>query len=373
MDTYDVERVEYLRNKIDEIENEALESISHLTKPLVDELVAIDQIDALGDPEHNKLWDTIRSQAKEIEKLREELNAHKAAYVQRYRLTKQLREHQEEVSHLHNKLEEEKIFSSAASKILRKKVVELRGDLDVSERAQRIPPSARRWILDDGRRLVLLTPEEWDALPDGTKVVSILGEEKVKGEHEIDGDTRGGLLAYGVVELSYATAGEAPYWRTLFRKTKETESAKQVDLSQNCFTPGIYHGKDTWTFKTPFDQLYLTDEMLIETMIMRAYKDKRELYEAGKDREDYQEAVIDHSMKVTDNYKHLQEVLDYCRKDVEKVKEYQMEFDSTKEEYGDLHKDPEAWKRWRADHCYDSDTLNHVVRVWVNNYIGQGF
>lgn len=51
---------------------------------------------------------------------------------------------------------------------------------------------------DDNQELLLLTPEEFAALPDGTELTAIDGEVAVKGRDEIDDDTRFGHLAYGV-------------------------------------------------------------------------------------------------------------------------------------------------------------------------------
>ena len=65
-----------------------------------------------------------------------------------------------------------------------------------------------KWTLDDGRVLTLLTPEELERLPDGTALVDVMGLEVVKGRDKIDGDTRYGYLAYGV--LDGAPSGETP-------------------------------------------------------------------------------------------------------------------------------------------------------------------
>lgn len=46
----------------------------------------------------------------------------------------------------------------------------------------------------------LLTPEEFEALPDGTRVKSFSGHYLVKGIDYIDQDTRGGLLAFGLAD-----------------------------------------------------------------------------------------------------------------------------------------------------------------------------
>ena len=58
------------------------------------------------------------------------------------------------------------------------------------------PPSGR---LPDGTIFDLLTPEQYANLPDGVSVISISGEVKVKGTDYIDGDTRAGYLAYGLI------------------------------------------------------------------------------------------------------------------------------------------------------------------------------
>ncbi len=50
-----------------------------------------------------------------------------------------------------------------------------------------------------GKDISLLTVDELARLPDGIRVVSIFGEEKVKGRDYIDDDTRGGRLAYGLL------------------------------------------------------------------------------------------------------------------------------------------------------------------------------
>ncbi len=48
-------------------------------------------------------------------------------------------------------------------------------------------------------KLTLFTPEEFEQLPDGTELYSIMGEGPVvKGKDKIDMDTRFGHIAYGV-------------------------------------------------------------------------------------------------------------------------------------------------------------------------------
>ena len=56
------------------------------------------------------------------------------------------------------------------------------------------------WKFADGRIIWLLTEEEFQALPNGTKLISIFGEVVTKGIDYIDMDTRGGYIAFGVEE-----------------------------------------------------------------------------------------------------------------------------------------------------------------------------
>lgn len=46
--------------------------------------------------------------------------------------------------------------------------------------------------------LYLFTPEEFEQLPDGIELTSINDTIKIKGKDEIDLDTRGGHIAWGV-------------------------------------------------------------------------------------------------------------------------------------------------------------------------------
>jgi hypothetical protein len=48
--------------------------------------------------------------------------------------------------------------------------------------------------------LWLLTPGEFNLIPDGTVFTSIIGEKKVKGRDDIDMDTRGPYIAWGLLE-----------------------------------------------------------------------------------------------------------------------------------------------------------------------------
>lgn len=51
---------------------------------------------------------------------------------------------------------------------------------------------------EDDKGLWLLTPGEFEQMPNGVEFESINGEKKTKGRDEIDQDTRLGHLAWGV-------------------------------------------------------------------------------------------------------------------------------------------------------------------------------
>jgi hypothetical protein len=70
------------------------------------------------------------------------------------------------------------------------------------------PESRERNIAWDERddKLWLLTPDEFDFIPDGTKLVCINGKTAVKGRDRIDQDTRGGFLAWGLLDSQLADA-----------------------------------------------------------------------------------------------------------------------------------------------------------------------
>lgn len=53
------------------------------------------------------------------------------------------------------------------------------------------------WDYDEKPILVLITPEFYDTLPDGTILHGIAGTKAVKGKDHIDQDTRGGYIAWG--------------------------------------------------------------------------------------------------------------------------------------------------------------------------------
>jgi hypothetical protein len=55
-------------------------------------------------------------------------------------------------------------------------------------------------LWEKGSNLYLLTPSEFNQLPDGIELESITGTKKIKGVDNIDLDTRWGYTAYGVVD-----------------------------------------------------------------------------------------------------------------------------------------------------------------------------
>ena len=65
------------------------------------------------------------------------------------------------------------------------------------------PQSRRRntpWSDRQSDPLWLLTPTEFEMVPDGTVLVGISGRRKMKGQDYIDQDTRAGLIAWGLLD-----------------------------------------------------------------------------------------------------------------------------------------------------------------------------
>ena len=54
------------------------------------------------------------------------------------------------------------------------------------------------WNMGDGTWIRLLTPDDLTKLPNATEVTCINGRRYTIGIDKIDGDTRGGNLAYGL-------------------------------------------------------------------------------------------------------------------------------------------------------------------------------
>lgn len=55
--------------------------------------------------------------------------------------------------------------------------------------------------------LWLLTPEEFNQIPDGTRLLSIANNTRIKGQDNIDMDIRFGVLAYGLTPKMAASQG----------------------------------------------------------------------------------------------------------------------------------------------------------------------
>jgi hypothetical protein len=53
------------------------------------------------------------------------------------------------------------------------------------------------WSADT--QLMLITPAEYETLPDGIVLTDINGKKYTKGKDYVDQDTRGGFLAFGFV------------------------------------------------------------------------------------------------------------------------------------------------------------------------------
>lgn len=71
--------------------------------------------------------------------------------------------------------------------------------------------SAKDLLLSHGLRmwdekLLLIPLSMYERVPNGAVLTSISGDRKVKGKDYIDNDTRGGLLAFGVMPNQYEEA-----------------------------------------------------------------------------------------------------------------------------------------------------------------------
>lgn len=72
----------------------------------------------------------------------------------------------------------------------------------------------RKWNLEGD--LWLFTEEEYKEVPDGTILLSINNQTKVKGKDYIDMDTRGGYIAYGLTPVLAESQGlmaEFVFWK----------------------------------------------------------------------------------------------------------------------------------------------------------------
>ncbi|MFA6526746.1 MAG: hypothetical protein WCT26_05070 [Candidatus Buchananbacteria bacterium] len=55
-------------------------------------------------------------------------------------------------------------------------------------------------VVEDGVGVWLITPDQFEQLPDGTKLTSIVGDQVIKGRDQIDLETRGGYISFGFLE-----------------------------------------------------------------------------------------------------------------------------------------------------------------------------
>lgn len=56
----------------------------------------------------------------------------------------------------------------------------------------------QKWSDEGENSLLLLTPEEYESLPDGIELECIDGDKKIKGKDYIDQDIRFGHIAWGI-------------------------------------------------------------------------------------------------------------------------------------------------------------------------------
>lgn len=81
-------------------------------------------------------------------------------------------------------------------------IIDASGDLPPLDLPGFEPTSLRngnKWSDRQDDPLWLLTPAELEQMPEGTVLVCISGERKVVGVDYIDGDTRGGYIAHGLL------------------------------------------------------------------------------------------------------------------------------------------------------------------------------
>lgn len=72
------------------------------------------------------------------------------------------------------------------------KQIKIVAEIEIKEKTLADDLKRRTW-----GNIVLLTPEEFASLPNGTVVTSISERKYIKGQDYIDDDTRGGCLAFG--------------------------------------------------------------------------------------------------------------------------------------------------------------------------------
>ena len=78
-------------------------------------------------------------------------------------------------------------------------IAKLTDDYTKLSRQELLKVGFRQWDDVEMKGLLLIPLELYDKIPNGTKLTAISGETKIKGKDSIDTDTRGGLLAWGLV------------------------------------------------------------------------------------------------------------------------------------------------------------------------------
>ena len=63
-----------------------------------------------------------------------------------------------------------------------------------------VPPQEHTASEKPKEKICLITPEQFQQLPDGTVLTSIFGEKLIKGKDEIEQVTKGGFIAFGFPE-----------------------------------------------------------------------------------------------------------------------------------------------------------------------------
>jgi len=70
----------------------------------------------------------------------------------------------------------------------------------MSKKFGEVPPQEHEQTEKPKEKVWLITPEQFQQLPDGTELTNIFGGKKVKGQEEVDQNTKFGYLAFGFPE-----------------------------------------------------------------------------------------------------------------------------------------------------------------------------
>lgn len=145
----------------------------------------------------------------------------------------------------------------------------------------------------------------------------------------------------------------------------------KVDLSQNVFTKGIYHGRDEDYWRRRVEDFDLTDTEQVARLravcIMRFTSDLNEYEEVAKnENESYRALTAEGKNRLIElAMEGFTNVLEWWAKEPKLVRAYQ---DEIAEENGREKLTDAEWEAWKLDHAYKDDTLNFMLRVLKNNY-----